>query len=188
MAEGPHHRLDEVSFDLTPDGATLVTGWRRTGSPTELAVGLVAIDVESGERRTRASGEAEHEGVRCSPDGRWAVCVRGAIGDPERAHHVTLWLVDLASGEGRDLTPGLDLWPLGPAWAPDSRAVFFVADEGGRSPVFRVDVSTGAVTRLSAAGTFSDLCPSPDGSAVYALRSTVSSPPEAVVQIGRAHV
>jgi dipeptidyl aminopeptidase/acylaminoacyl peptidase len=179
--------LDEVSFDLTPDGRTLVTGWRRRSTLVDLAVDLVVIDVATGQRRTVASGDDfEHEDVRCSPDGRYAVSVRGLIGTPERAHDVTLWLVDLATGEGRDLTPHLDLWPSGPEWSADSTAVFFVADEDGRAPVFRVDLATGEIIRLSAAGAFSDLCPSPDGSTVYALRSTMASPPGAVALDSRS--
>ncbi|MGH9003913.1 MAG: S9 family peptidase, partial [Acidimicrobiia bacterium] len=114
------------------------------------------------------------------PDGRAAVCVRETFGDPDHAEQMTLWLVDLATGEGRDLTPDLDLWPHGPEWAPDSSAVYFVADQGGRAPAFRVDVASGEVTRLSAAGAFSNLCPSPDGTTLYALRNTTASPPEAV--------
>jgi dipeptidyl aminopeptidase/acylaminoacyl peptidase len=58
--------------------------------------------------------------------------------------------------------------------------VFFVADEAGRTPVFRVDVTSGEVTRLSVDGAFSDLCPSPDGTTLYALRSRIASPPEAM--------
>src|SRR5918994_1342231 len=118
-----------------------------------------------------------------SPDGRLVVCERIWHGDPGNALDVGLWLVDLASGEGRDLAAGLDLWPLEPVWAADSRAVFFVADADGRTPVFRVEVGgqdEGRVTRLSAEGAFSDLCPDPGGGRLYALRATMASPAEAV--------
>ena len=40
---------------------------------------------------------------------------------------------------------------------------------------------TGLVTRLAARGAFTDLCPSPDGTALYALQSMVTSPPQPVV-------
>src|SRR5205823_6601268 len=83
-------------------------------------------------------------------------------------------LVELDGGEGRDLLAGLDLWPLEPVWAADSRAVFFVADQDGRTPVFRVEVGgadDGRLTRLSADGAFSDLNPAPDGGRLYALRA-----------------
>jgi dipeptidyl aminopeptidase/acylaminoacyl peptidase len=140
----------------------------------------MVVDVATGEHRTVGAGDAGYWDVCCSPDGRSAVCVREIIGDPDHAEQMTLWLVDLATGVGRDLTPDLDLWPHGPEWAPDSSAVYFVADENGRCPVFRVDVASGEVTRLSAAGAFSNLCPAPAGAALFAIRNTVASPPEAV--------
>jgi dipeptidyl aminopeptidase/acylaminoacyl peptidase len=174
------HLDDEVAFDVTPDGSTIVTGWHSRRGSTDLATLLIAVDAATGERRTLAAGDAAYWGARCSPDGRSAVCVRETLGDPDHAGDETLWLVDLAGGEGRDLTPGLDLWPHDPVWAPDSSAVYFVADEQGRGPVFKVTVADGVVTRLSAAGAFSNLCPSPDGTTLYALRSTLASPPGAV--------
>ena len=175
------HLDDEVAFDVTPDGTAVVTGWHSRGGATDLATNLLAVDTATGERRTLGDeSDVAYWDVRCSPDGRLVVCVRETIGDPEHAEHMTLWLVDLATGEARDLTPALDLWPHGPEWAPDSSAVYFLADENGRCPVFRVDIASGQVTRLSAAGAFSNLCPAPDGSTLYALRNTVASPPEAV--------
>ncbi|HEY3241078.1 MAG TPA: S9 family peptidase [Acidimicrobiia bacterium] len=169
--------LDDMSFDLTPDGATLVTGWRRD---RDIVIDLVAVDTATGERRTLASGDVAHYAVHCSPDGRWVACGREVIGTLERAHRTEFLLVDLATGDSRDPAPGLEFGPTEIVWAPDSSAVFFVADERGRAPVFRLDVATGSLTRLSAAGAFSDLCPSPDGTTVYALRSTPLSPPGAV--------
>ena len=71
------------------------------------------------------------------------MCERIAHGDPGHPLDVTLWLVDLASGEGRELAPDLELWPTEPVWAPDSRALYVVADQEGRTPVFRIEVGGG---------------------------------------------
>ena len=180
LTPDPGRRLVEVGFDVTPDGSTVVTGWRGPGGRRWQA-DLVAIDVASGEQRLLAGADADHSAPACSPDGRMAVCSRDGWGTLESAPQTALWLVDLSSGEGRHLAADLDLWPHSPRWAPDSAAVFFVADEQGHAPVFRVDVDSGRVTRLTAAGAYSDLCPSPDGRHVYALRSSFGSPPEAVV-------
>ena len=184
VADGTGLHLHEASFDVTPDGATVVTGWSPRTGFGDLSTHLVAVDAAAGPdgagRRTLIAGDVSCSAVRCSPDGRSAVCVVETLGTPERAEEVTLVAVDLDSGATRDLTPDLDLWPQAPVWAPDSRAVYFVADEAGRCPVFRVDVASGRIVRLSAAGAFSDLCPSPDGATVYALRNTVGSPPVAV--------
>ncbi|MDQ4098052.1 MAG: S9 family peptidase, partial [Actinomycetota bacterium] len=181
VLDGTGQHLDEeAAFDATPDGATVVTGGHTRRGATDLAVDLVAVTA-TGERRAVAAGaDFAHWGVRCSPDGRFAVCVREALGDLDHAWQMTLWLVDLHTGEGRDLTPDLDLWPHDPVWAADSSAVYFIADEGGRAPAFRVDIGSGQIMRLSADGAFSDLCPSPDGTTLYALRSTIGSPPTAV--------
>jgi hypothetical protein len=125
---------------VTPDGATVLCGWD-TGEVTNPRSLLVAIDVGSGERRVLLDDPGSSVGrIACSPDGRLAVCERIRHGDPGHPMDVGLWLVDLAGGEGLDLTAGLDLWPSEPVWAADGRALFFVADEHGRTPVFRVEV------------------------------------------------
>jgi dipeptidyl aminopeptidase/acylaminoacyl peptidase len=66
-------------------------------------------------------------------------------------------------------------------WSGDGATIFFTADEDGLSPVFRLDVASSEITRLSAEGAFTDLQPTPDGKHVYALRSTMASPPEVVI-------
>ncbi|PLS76119.1 MAG: S9 family peptidase [Actinobacteria bacterium] len=181
LTPAPGRALDQASFDISPDGTTVVTGWRRVDDLCRPCTDVAVIDTASGERRVIVAADAHHTAVRCSPAGGWAVCVREVNGDPHRAVDTTLWLVDLHGAEHRDLTPGLDLWPQAPAWAADGSAVWFVADQDGRTPVFRVDIDSGTVTRITDGGSFSDLCPSPDGRRLYALMSTPSSPPQAVV-------
>ncbi len=100
LAPDAHDAMRELDFDVTPDGATIVIGWLRNENLTRPAADLVAIDRQSLERRTIASGDAWHSAVRCSPDGRWAVCLRVETGTPERADRPMVWLVELASGAG----------------------------------------------------------------------------------------
>jgi dipeptidyl aminopeptidase/acylaminoacyl peptidase len=85
------------------------------------------------------------------------------------------------SGTGRDLLAGFDRRPAELAWAPDCAAVYFTADDQGRRPVYRVDVASGEVTRITADdGAYTDLSPSPDGRFLFALRSSVDEPPTPV--------
>jgi dipeptidyl aminopeptidase/acylaminoacyl peptidase len=177
----PGRALDETSFELTPDGATIVTTWETDDDVRNPRAQLVAIDVGTGERRVLVDDPESTLGqVACSPDGRLVACQRIWPGTPDEPPRFTLWLVDLAGGEGRDLLPGLELQPDHPVWTPDGEGVLFVADQQGRTPVFRVEIDDGTVTRLSAEGSFSELCPAPDGRRLYALRASVSSPPQAV--------
>ena len=87
-------------------------------------------------------------------------------------------VVPITGGDPTDLLPELDRRPAEAAWAPDSQAVYFTADDHGRCPVFRADLAGSAVTRITTDdGAYSNLCPSPDGRFLYALRAAVDSPP-----------
>jgi len=174
---------DFAEFDVTPDGRTVVVAWTPTEDMLTRFTQLVAIDVETSERRVLAAEEMVFfGGPACSPDGRFVVGTRyQATGSPDVAGDQTLWLLDLQTGEGRDLLPELDLWPRSPVWSPDSQCVYFVADFRGQVPVFRVELSTGQVTRLSADGAFGELCQAPDGKRLFALRTSHVEPHRAVV-------
>jgi dipeptidyl aminopeptidase/acylaminoacyl peptidase len=115
-----------------------------------------------------------------SPDGRALVCVREGTGTWTEAPRRTLWYVDLDSGAGRDLLPGASIWPGRPVFARDGGALFFVADDTGHAPVFRLDLGADTLTRLTASGAYSDVAVAADGGAVFALRSTLDEPPAPV--------
>jgi dipeptidyl aminopeptidase/acylaminoacyl peptidase len=170
----------EPEFDLSPDGRTVVTSWCDWSNPPATPCDIVSIDVESGERRKLTPGDAYYGHPVFSPDGRFVAAVRTTFGTPDQAAAGTVWLVDLATGKGRDLTPTLDLWPESPVWAPDSSAVFFTAPRLGWVAAFRVDAPGGGLACLVSEGAVSDLCPSPDGESIYALRATMTHPPRIV--------
>ncbi|MBA3959093.1 MAG: S9 family peptidase [Chloroflexi bacterium] len=173
--------LLETGYDVTPDGATVVTSWSVTAELTRLQERLVAIDRPSGDHRFLTPDDGSwYSEPACSPDGRWVVATRLEPGSPESIGDQTLWLVDLESGEGRDLTPDLDLWPHGPTWAPASDAVLFTADRDGNAAAMRVDLATAEVTVLATKGAFTDLAPAPDGQGLFALRSSYAGPPALV--------
>lgn len=185
LTREPGWALEESSADLTPDGRTVVTTWRDlVDDPREQHTVLMTIDVASGDRAVLAAEDGvDYWDVSCSPDGRSVVCVRGTMGDNDEPSNSSLWLIDLATGQGRDLTPELDLWPHSPVWAPAGDAVFFTADERGHAPLFRVELGTpdraGEITRLTGYGSWSFPCPSPDGQHVYALRHDYVNQPHA---------
>jgi dipeptidyl aminopeptidase/acylaminoacyl peptidase len=142
---------------------------------------VVVIGVTSGERRVLLAGAGlDYESPRVSPDGQHVLAVRSEHETYERCGDVTLVLVPLAGGEPRDLLAGFDRHPGGAVWAPDSGSVYFSADHEGRRPVFRLDVASGEVTRLTPDhGAYESLCPGPDGS-LYAVRSAYDEAPAPV--------
>jgi dipeptidyl aminopeptidase/acylaminoacyl peptidase len=173
-------RFEEMGFDVTPDGTSVVVALQSLEDLANPVADLVAIDVATGDQRTLTPGDGWYDFPACSPDGRWVACVCDSIGTPDTASGTTLELIDLLSGEQRRLAADLDLWPQDPVWSADSRTVFFLADRRGTTAAFRVDLDGGPATCLTAGGTLSDLCPAPDGQTVYGLRSSLHVPPQVV--------
>ncbi|HEX6488099.1 MAG TPA: S9 family peptidase [Candidatus Dormibacteraeota bacterium] len=177
LTQDAGNALHEASYDVAADGAFAASGWLRNPSGVELSSDLVLV--EEGRRRVIADG-ADFEGPAISPDGRFVAAVRDENTTTEEPGRGTLWLVDLESGQGRDLAPDFAQRPGPPVWAPDGRSLYFAADENGRCPIFSADVESGVVRRLAAAGAYTSIHPSPDGAFVYALRSSFESPAQAV--------
>ena len=174
----------EPDFDIADDGSFVVATWQRATIPVRLD--LILIDRASGERRDLTSGDALYGGAAISPDGRSVACLRSSFGSPDEPERTTLWLIDVASGTGRRIGTDLDRWPAAVTWAPDGDALFVLADHLGTTAVFRLDLATDTTTLLASDGSYADLCPTPDGTVIYALCSRPDRPPFVVRLDARA--
>jgi len=169
---------DEAGWDVSGDGATVVTTWTVPEAGGSERTTLVAIDVATGERRVLADEpDLELDSPRISPDGTTVAATVWRRTTPQDPGDAWLVLIPLDGGARRELTQAWDRWPHSARWTPDGSALVVVADDEGRAPLFRVDATDGAVTRLTADhGAYSEPRVSPDGRWVYALRSAVDSP------------
>jgi dipeptidyl aminopeptidase/acylaminoacyl peptidase len=165
---------------VSPDGRTIAAGWRVDDAPAANRLAIALIDTVNGQRRVVEEPGRVLQEPAFSPDGRTLACVQEDLGDWDTAPRRTLRLVDVATGQGRDALPGRQLWPAAPVFSPTGDALYFVSDDSGHCPAFRLDLAGGTVTRLTAGGAYTDLTPSPDGTVLYALRSAVDSPPTPV--------
>jgi len=177
---GPRLRFGDAH--VSPDGSTLYAGLLKPLAKADLRDEVVAIDVATGTRRTLLSedGKDFFPGP-VSPDGRLLAVVVEPHTTPMQAFTSELHLLDLTSGELRRLAPDWDRLAHPADWLPDSSALLVTADDAGRSPVFRIDVRSGEVTRVTHDdGAYTDVVVAPDGRTAYALRSSYLFPPEAV--------
>ncbi len=185
LTPDPGRALDEQSFALAPDGSLAVTGWQVADGPGDMRAELVGIDVATGERRTLMSAEGfDFAEPAISPDGKLVVALRMEHDRYDRPGDITLVAASLADGDPgapRDLLPGFDRRPNAAVFSAEGGTVYFTADDNGRCPIFAVSVATGQVERITTDdGAYENLCPAPDGAALYALRSAIGEPPTPV--------
>ncbi len=167
--------LVEPELDIAADGSFVVTTWQRTTRPVRSD--LVVFDRASGKRRELTDGDAYYGTPVISPDGRQVACVRIEFGSPGQAEWATLWLIDVATGDGRRIGASFDRWPSSITWAPDGTALFVLADDHGATAAFRLELTTDRVTRLAGDASYADLCPTDDGATLYAIGSRLDRPP-----------
>lgn len=80
------------------------------------------------------------EDPRLSPDGRWVAFVRVTTDRMENGYKRTIWLVEIASGETRQLTrSGKD---SSPRWSPDGSHLAFVSSREGKPQIYLLPVRT----------------------------------------------
>jgi dipeptidyl aminopeptidase/acylaminoacyl peptidase len=178
--------LLETSYSISADGTTIATSWRprRPRGVCPYAVSL--IDVPSGKRSVLAAEDGwQFSGPVISPDASRVAVGRERDGSFDRPLQEALLILTLGGdgdGDGHSVAAELgDLYPTEWVWSSDSTILYVSGDLRGRGAVVAVDPVSGAIERnLVADAAYSSLCPSPDGTSLYALRSAIDAPPRPV--------
>ncbi len=169
--------FDESDADISPDGTFVVAVRRTPNGMPETFDDLVRYDIATGSASVLTPRNASYGSPAISPDGRLVAALRFSWATPRDPEQVALVLIDLETGAIRTLADEIDRWPESPRWGPDASTIYFTADDAGHHAAYRVDLPDARTTRLTATGSIADLCPTPDGTAIFALMATVASPP-----------
>ena len=113
---------------------------------------LFAYDLESNRMRRLTNDAFAEIQPAWSPDGRsiafstdrFTTNIRDL-----RAGNLRLAVLDLSTGQTRELGGFDDGKNINPQWAPDGRALYFVSDRRGISNIYRLDTDTGSTTQLT---------------------------------------
>ncbi len=142
---------------------------------------VYSVPAAGGPARLLTPGDYHSGDFRWSPDGRQIAFVSNRSGDEEAVRgsidkNFDLWLLDVASGETRQLTtnPGPD---IGPRWSPDGQSIAYTSVPrcGSHRDVFQLTIISaegGAGRCLTEqegphVDRLHDACWSPDGRAIY---------------------
>lgn len=185
LTPGVGGSLREAKTVVSPDGKTIYTSLTKALAKAGSREVLAAVDVATGTVKVLLDREGmSYFPGPVSPDNRTLVVESESDTTPTQAPQVKLHLLDVSGSETTDLEPlahQWDRWATALAWLPEGNAILVKADDDGASPVFRIDVADGGVTRVTEdAAAYSDVVVSPDGTTAYALRSSYEFPHEAV--------
>jgi dipeptidyl aminopeptidase/acylaminoacyl peptidase len=163
---------EELSF--SPDGRTLFFAMREAGRIEPLSTNLDIFEVSETASREpvnlTAANKATDTLPTVSPDGRTLAYVAMARPGYE-SDRTVLMLRDLASGKVRPLTQQWDRSVGSIEWAKDGRSILVTAEDTLETPVFRVDVASGKVTRLTGDGSYGNVHALRGGGAIATMNS-----------------
>ncbi|QQQ77946.1 S9 family peptidase [Saccharothrix sp. 6-C] len=114
------------------------------------------------------------------PDSSGVIAVRAFDSTEDLPWTNTLVRVDLESGAVEELAADFAEEPDHPVVSPAGDAVYFTSSHRGHQPIWKLDLASGSVVKLTASGAYTDVRVSPDGASVYALRSAWDHPPQPV--------
>ena len=162
---------------LSADGRTVYFALREAGriepSSTNLDIFMAPADGSAQPVNLTAPNGGTDTLPTLSPDGRTLAYVSMARAGYEADRQVIM-LRDLATGTTRALTAGWDRSVGSLAWSADGRSLVVDAQDVMENPVFRVDVASGGITRLTATGTAHNARPLPGGSIIFTMNSILA--------------
>ncbi|MCR3751390.1 S9 family peptidase [Lentzea californiensis] len=182
LSQDSETRLSDEDVALSPDGKWAVYGHAvdvsaSYGRRTELRI----VATNGGASRAIASEEGfSFHGATFTHDSSAVIAIRFRESTSDFPHRRELVRVEVSGDSITPLAPGFQEEPDHPVVSPDGSAVFFTASHLGHQPLWRLDLETGEITKLTVSGYYSDLVVSPDSKTLYALRNSVDHPPQPV--------
>ncbi|MGI8783132.1 MAG: prolyl oligopeptidase family serine peptidase [Acidobacteriota bacterium] len=138
---------------------------------------LFVVSVAGGQPRRVTSNTAADGGPLYSPDGRY-IAYRAQRRAGFESDRWQLMLYDRQSQQHRSLTASLDRAIDGYAWARDSRSLFVVYEDQGKTTTAQVLVAEGSSRRLLGGATDGDLSVTSDGRTLIFTRQSLTHPVE----------
>ena len=119
-------------------------------------------------------------GPTYSPDGRW-IAYRSQTHAGWESDRWRLMLYDRQKAEPINLTEKIDLSIESFAWSPDSKTVYFTAEEKSELPVFSIAAVAGSTPKQVLGGYNAELGVSGDGRTLVLARTSLTMPGEIFV-------
>lgn len=164
----------------SPDGKTVAyTSRKKTGKDYAVSTNtdIYFYDIQSNSTVNISEGMNGYDtNPVFSPDGKWIAWESQERDGYESDKH-RLFVMNLASGEKRDLSVGFDQHVESPAWSDDSKSIYFVSVWHGVSQIYKIDIEDGTIKQLTS-GVHDYNAVYPAGKRLIGLKCSMSKPHE----------
>jgi dipeptidyl aminopeptidase/acylaminoacyl peptidase len=106
---------------------------------------IFAVDMNRRVRQLTDTRGCEYEPA-WSPDGKWIAYTatkRDVTTIDSVAEDAHVWVIDAGGGTGRELATAQDRRARSPRWSSDSRSIYFLAGDRGRTLIFHIGIDGG---------------------------------------------
>jgi len=176
----PFNLGDPEAIAFSPDSAEICfTANTDPDAAVSTNGDLFTVPVTGGAAPKRiTSNPANDWGPAYSADGKW-IAYRAQTHPGWESDRWRLMLYDRAKGEALNLTEKVDLSIEAYLWSPDSKALYFVAEEKAEMPVFSIAAAPGSTPQpVIPDGFNAEIVVSPDGRSLVFTRTSLTMPAE----------
>jgi dipeptidyl aminopeptidase/acylaminoacyl peptidase len=178
----PDVRGEESDINFSPDSKelcfTAVTDKVEAASTNG---DLFIVPVSGGAEPKRITTQPGYDGSPVySPDGKFIAYHAQLIAGYE-ADKWRVMLYDRATGKSENLSEGFDRSAANLAWSPDSKTIYFLAENETEVPVYAMAAKVGATPRKIVDGFNAAMSVSEDGKTLLLTRTSLTLPSEIFV-------
>lgn len=169
-----------IDFAFSPDGKEIA--YTATPVPTREEAwstnhDIYSVPVTSGTPKQITTNAAADGYPRYSPDGKYIAYRAQSVAGFE-ADRWQLMLYDRVTGTTRSLTETFDRSVHVPVWSPDSKQLYFDAEDTATKPVFAVTIKGNDVRRVFDKHVNADINVSADGKRLFFTHTSSTRPVE----------
>ena len=174
----PDQRGEASDFNFSPDSKEICfTAVTDKVEATSTNGDLFTVPVAGGDAKRITSQQGFDGNPVYSPDGRFIV-YHAQLTPGYESDRWRVMLYDRSAGKIENLSENFDRSAMELAWSPDSKTIYFLAENETLQPVYAMEARAGAKPKIVLDGFNAEFAFTGDGKALEATRSSLTMPNE----------
>jgi len=180
----PEERSGPGDFNFSPDSKEICfTAVTDKVEATSTNGDLFLVAVSGGEAKRITTQKGFDGNPVYSPDGRY-IAYHAQLTPGYESDRWRVLLYDRSAGKSENLSESFDRSATELAWSPDSKTIYFLAENETLQPVYAMEARVGAIPKKILDGFNSEFAFSTDGRTLLTARTSLTLPAEIFVSAG----